>query len=58
MSKDDSTIWGGLKKRGVTRRDFLRFCTLTAATLALPSGLVPKIVEALEKKTKTLCCMA
>ncbi|MFN3395739.1 MAG: hydrogenase small subunit [Thermodesulfovibrionales bacterium] len=52
MSKDDSTIWEGLKKRGVTRRDFLRFCTLTAATLALPSGIVPKIVEALEKKQR------
>lgn len=52
MSKNDSTIWGGLKKKGVTRRDFLRFCTLTAATLALPSGLVPKIVEALEKKQR------
>lgn len=52
MSKDDSTVWEGLKKRGVTRRDFLRFCTLTAATLALPSGIVPRIVEALEKKQR------
>lgn len=52
MSKDDSTIWEGLRKKGVTRRDFLRFCTLTAATLALPSGIVPKIVEALEKKQR------
>lgn len=52
MKKDFSTIWEGLRKRGVTRRDFLRFCTLTAATLALPSGLVPKIVEALEKKQR------
>lgn len=52
MSKDESTIWEGLRKRGVTRRDFLRFCTLTAATLALPSGFVPKIVEALEKKQR------
>lgn len=52
MSKDDRTVWEGLKKRGVSRRDFLRFCTLTAATLALPSGVVPKIVEALEKKQR------
>lgn len=52
MSKDDRTIWEGLKRRGVTRRDFLRFCTLTAATLALPSGIVPSIVEALEKKQR------
>ncbi len=52
MSKEDSTIWEGLRKRGVTRRDFLRFCSITAATLALPSGLVPRIVEALEKKQR------
>jgi hydrogenase small subunit len=41
-----------LSQRGVSRRDFLKFCTAIAATLALPSSLVPKIVEALEKKMK------
>jgi len=41
-----------LTRRGVSRRDFLKFCTAMAATLALPSSLVPKIVEALEKKMK------
>jgi len=38
--------------RGVSRRDFLKFCTGMAATLALPATLVPKIAEALEKKAK------
>ena len=39
-------------KRGVSRRDFLKFCTTMASTLALPSSFVPKIAEALEKKAK------
>jgi hydrogenase small subunit len=41
-----------LSQRGVSRRDFLKFCTAMAATLALPSSFVPKIAEALEKKMK------
>ena len=41
-----------LSQRGVSRRDFLKFCTAMAATLALPSTFVPKIAEALEKKMK------
>ena len=47
---------GGFKRdvigRGVSRRDFVKFCTAMAATLALPSSFVPQIVEALEKKQK------
>lgn len=47
---------GGFKRdvigRGVSRRDFVKFCTAMAATLALPSSFVPQIVEALEKRQK------
>ncbi|MDO8957074.1 MAG: hydrogenase small subunit, partial [Deltaproteobacteria bacterium] len=43
-----------LSERSVSRRYFLKFCTIMAATLALPSSFVPKIVEALEKKTKPI----
>ncbi len=46
------SIYEGLLSRGVTRRDFIRFCTTMAATLALPSTFVPKIVDALEKKKR------
>ncbi|MCL1917326.1 MAG: hydrogenase small subunit [Peptococcaceae bacterium] len=35
-------------KRGVTRRDFLKLCTATAAMLGLGATAVPKIVQALE----------
>ncbi len=34
--------------RGIDRRDFLKFCTTMAATMALPIGFAPKIAAALE----------
>lgn len=34
--------------RGVSRRDFLKFCTATAATLALPMSFIPQIAEAID----------
>jgi hydrogenase small subunit len=49
---EEKSLFRDLTRRGVSRRDFLRFCTGVAATLALPSALIPKIVEALEKKPK------
>lgn len=49
---DDSNLAESLEKRGISRRDFVKFCTMMAATLALPASFVPKIVEALEKAKK------
>lgn len=46
------TIYEGLVKRGVSRRDFLKFCATTAAVLGLSSTYVTKIAEAMEKKEK------
>ena len=37
-----------LGRNGITRRDFLKFCTCLAGALALPASAAPKIVEALE----------
>jgi hydrogenase small subunit len=37
-----------LEQRGVSRRQFLKFCTAMAATLALPASQVPAIATALE----------
>jgi hydrogenase small subunit len=34
------------KKKGISRRDFMKFCTGMAALLALPSSFIPKIAEA------------
>lgn len=50
--RNGSSISENLRKSGVSRRDFLRFCTTMAATLALPSGYVTRIAEALEKAKK------
>jgi len=38
-----------LRSRGVSRRDFLKFCTTAASAMALPAALVPQIADALEK---------
>ncbi|MDA8092285.1 MAG: hydrogenase small subunit [Nitrospiraceae bacterium] len=46
------SIYDSLRKKGVSRRDFMKFCSLMAATLALPVGGAARIAEALEKKQK------
>jgi len=46
------SIAAGLFSRGVSRRDFMKFCTVMAATLGLPAGYAGKIAEALEKAKK------
>lgn len=38
-----------LQKGGISRREFLKFCTVMAGTLALPVDLVPQIAKALEQ---------
>jgi len=48
----DDSLYEGLMKRGVSRRDFIKFCTTMAATLSLPMDFVTKIAEALEKAQK------
>jgi len=37
-----------LGRRGISRREFLKFCTATAAVLALPVGKVSQVMAALE----------
>ncbi len=46
------SLYQVLARRGVTRREFMKFCAAMAATLALPSPYVLKIAEALEKKQR------
>ncbi|SMC27228.1 [NiFe] hydrogenase small subunit [Desulfacinum hydrothermale DSM 13146] len=36
-----------LAQKGVTRRDFMKFCTLVSATMGLAPSFVPKVAEAL-----------
>ncbi len=46
------TTWEVLERHGVARRDFLKFCTMTAAAMGMSSSPVPRIVEALETKPR------
>ncbi len=36
-----------LEQRGVSRRDFMKYCTVLSATMGLSSSFIPKIAEAL-----------
>jgi hydrogenase small subunit len=45
-------IWSAVQQRGVSRRDFLRFCSVMAGALALPRGYATRIAHALETTTR------
>ncbi len=49
----NETLKDALIRRGVTRRDFLRFCTLMAGALALPKGSEKMIGAALASARRT-----
>jgi len=44
-----------LESKGLTRRDFMKFCTLVSATMGLGSSFVPRIAEALASQTAAGC---
>jgi hydrogenase small subunit len=46
------TVYEAALRAGLSRRDFLKFCLLTTASLGLPAGMFPKVVEALETKPR------
>src|SRR5690348_11784946 len=45
-------VWAALEQRGVTRRSFLKFCSVMAGALALRLNYAPRIVKALETTTR------
>jgi len=49
-NSDDNKVLDALEKKGVSRRDFMKFCTAMAATLALPASFIPKIAEAVSSQ--------
>ncbi len=46
------TTYDLLRRHGVDRRDFLRFCTMAAAAIGLESGAAGRVVEAMEGKPR------
>ncbi len=47
------TFYDVMRRQGITRRSFLKFCSLTATSLGLGSAFAPKIAHALENKPRT-----
>ena len=47
------TFYEVMRRQGVTRRSFLKFCSLTASSLGLGPAFVPRIAEAMETKPRT-----
>lgn len=46
------TVYDVMRRQGITRRSFLKFCSLTAAAMGLGPGFVPKIAHAMENKPR------
>jgi hydrogenase small subunit len=47
------TFYDVLRRQGVSRRSFMKFCSLTAASLGLAPTIAPRIAHALETKPRT-----
>jgi hydrogenase small subunit len=46
------TFYELLSNKGIARRDFLKFCSFSAALLGLSASVTPKIVHAMENKPR------
>jgi hydrogenase small subunit len=46
------TLYDVMRRQGITRRSFLKFCSLTAASLGLGPSFAPRIAHALETKPR------
>ena len=46
------TFYDVMRRQGITRRSFLKFCSLTASALGLGPAIVPRIAEAMETKPR------
>ncbi|MCB1330368.1 MAG: hydrogenase small subunit, partial [Maritimibacter sp.] len=47
------TFYDVMRRQGITRRSFMKYCSLTAAALGLSPAMVPKIAHAMENKPRT-----
>jgi hydrogenase small subunit len=48
----NETFYDVMRRQGITRRSFLKFCSLTAASLGLSPAFAPKIAHAMETKPR------
>lgn len=49
VKQKDFSLRELLRERGVSRRDFLKFCSMVTAALALPPSLAPSVARALDE---------
>ena len=49
FEKREYSVGEILKERGVSRRDFLKFCSTVTAAMALPASFAPSIAQALDE---------
>jgi hydrogenase small subunit len=54
VSAQSSWLVGELRRQGISRREFLGFCSAMAATLALPEKAAAQIAQAVLKTTKPI----
>jgi hydrogenase small subunit len=52
MGKKPATLWDVFRSRGYSRREFLRFCAITAAAAGIDASGLPAVVKALETKPR------
>ncbi|MFN8257184.1 MAG: hydrogenase small subunit [Bacteroidales bacterium] len=52
MKEKPTTVYEEFKARGYSRRDFLKFCSMTAAFLGIEASSIGQVVKALEKKAR------
>ena len=46
------TFYDVMRRQGITRRSFLKYCSLTAAAMGLGPAFAPKIAHAMESKPR------
>jgi hydrogenase small subunit len=44
------TFYDVMRRQGITRRSFMKYCTLTASALGLGPAFVPQIAHAMETR--------
>ncbi len=54
MSDRENWFVGELERRGVSRREFLGFCTAMTSMLALPASLSARVAEAIQRAEKPI----
>ncbi len=52
MDKEQRKFYERLEGKGVSRRDFMRYCTFLTATMGLSAAYVPKVAEVFAAPTQ------